>query len=100
LASLEPLSFLDNVRPSLYGDRVSSDKFYGSGSYIIDDSMVTLLKYKTNSMFILCNANQFVQRHGREGLNCGKFISEEGEAIYYGFDDVEWDLIDQSYRSV
>jgi hypothetical protein len=47
-------------------------------------------------MFILCNANQFVQRHGREGLNCGKCISEEGEAIYYGFDDVEWDLIDQS----
>jgi hypothetical protein len=71
-------------------------QFPDAGSYIIDDSMVSSLKNKTNSVFIWCDADQFVQRHGLTGLNSGMFISEEGEAIYYGFDDVEWDMINQS----
>ena len=66
---------------------ISTDQFPEAGSYIIDDSMVLSLINKTNSVFIWCNANQFVDRHGLEGLNCGMFISEEGEAIYYGFNN-------------
>ncbi len=75
---------------------LNRDQFYGAGLYIIDNSMVFPLKNKINSFFIWCNAYQFVQRHGLSGLNCGMFISEVQEAEYYGFDNMDQDLIDQS----
>ena len=71
-------------------------KFSDAGSYIIDDSMVSTLKNKTNSLFIWCHADEFVQRHGLSGFYCAMFISEVGEAFYYGFDDVDWHMIDKS----
>jgi hypothetical protein len=80
---------------SLYG-LLNLGQFPDTGSYIIDESMVLLLKNKTNSVFIWCNADQFVQRHGLTGLNSGMFIREVREANYYNFDDVDWNLIDQS----
>jgi hypothetical protein len=64
--------------------------------FIIDDSMVSLLKNRTNSVFIWCNADQFVQRHGLSGFYSGMFISEISEADFYGFDDVDLNMIDQS----
>jgi hypothetical protein len=75
---------------------INAGQFPDSGSYIIDDSMVLPLINKTNSVFIWCNANQFVERHGLEGLNCGMFISEVIEANSYGFENIDEDLIDQS----
>jgi hypothetical protein len=75
---------------------LNAGQFPDAGSYIIDDSMVLPLKNKTNNVFIWCDADQFVQRHRFIGLNSGMFISEEGEATYYGFDDVEWAMINQS----
>jgi hypothetical protein len=65
-------------------------------SYIIDDSMALTLKNKVNSLFIWCLADQFVQRHGLSGFYSGMFISEVEEAFYYGFDDADWNMIDQS----
>ncbi len=73
-------------------------QFPDAGLYIIDDSMILSLKNKINSVFIWCNADQFVQRHGLTGLNCGMFISKAGEAEYYGFDNMDWDLVDQSNK--
>lgn len=58
--------------------------------------MALPLKDKTSSIFIWCYADQFVQRHGLEGLCSGMFVSEDAEAVYYGFDDIEWDMINQS----
>ena len=75
---------------------LSIDMFPDAGSYIIDDSMVLSLKNKTNCLFIWCNSDQFVQRHGLSGLCTGMFISEIAEADYYGFDNIDVDLIDQS----
>ena len=75
---------------------LSIDMFPDAGSYIIDDSMVLSLKNKTNCLFIWCHANQFVQRHGLSGFYSGRFISEVGEGFCYGFDDVDWNMIDQS----
>jgi hypothetical protein len=75
---------------------LSIDMFPDAGSYIVDDSLVPSLKNKTNCLFIWCHADQFVQRHGLSGLCSGMFISEVGEAFYYGFDDVDWNMIDQS----
>jgi len=70
--------------------------FPDADSYIIDDSMVLPLKNKTNSVFIWCNANQFVQKHGLAGLNCGMFISEVRESNFYCFEDIGWEMINQS----
>lgn len=53
---------------------------------------------KSNSIFIWFYANQFVQRQRLEGLNCAMFISEPRETEYYGFDNIEKDLIDQSNK--
>jgi hypothetical protein len=75
---------------------LSAGQFPDAGSYIIDDPMVSPLKNKTNSLFIWCHADQFVQRHGLSGFVSGMFVSEVGEAFYYGFDDVNWNMIDQS----
>jgi len=75
---------------------LSVDMFPDAGSYIIDDSMVIPLKNKTNSVFIWCHADKFVQRHGLLGLYSGMFISQDTEASYYGVDYMDWGLIDQS----
>ena len=75
---------------------LSQGQFHDAGLYIIDDSMVSALKNKSNSIYIWCYADQFVKRHGLSGLYSGMFISEFGEAIYNGFDDMDWSLIDQS----
>jgi len=75
---------------------LNSDQFPDAGSYIIDDSMVSALKNKFNTVFIWCHADQFVQRNGLSGLYSAMFISEVEEGFYYGFDDVDWNMIDQS----
>ena len=75
---------------------LNAGQFPDAGSYIIDDSMVLPLKNKTNSLYIWCHADEFVQRHGLSGLYSGMFLSEMIELYYYGFDDVDWNMIDQS----
>lgn len=77
---------------------LSRGQFFEAGLYVIDESMVTSLKNKSNSIFIWCYADQFVQRHGLSGLCTGMFISETGEADYYGFEDIDDNLIDQSNK--
>lgn len=68
-------------------------QFFEAGLYVIDESMVTSLKNKSNSIFIWCYADQFVRRHGLSGLCTGMFISEAGEADYWGFEDIDENLI-------
>jgi hypothetical protein len=75
---------------------MNPNQFPDAGLYIIDDSMVLPLENKINSLFIWCHAAQFVQRHRLSGFYSGMYISEVGEAFYYGFDDVDWNMIDQS----
>ena len=64
---------------------LNAGQFPDAGSYIIDDSMVSLLKNKTNSLFVWCTADLFVRRHGLSGLYSGMFISEVGEACFRGW---------------
>lgn len=75
---------------------LSRGQFTNSGLYIINESMVSSLKKKSNSIFIWCYADQFVQRHQLAGLNTGMFISEMGESNYWEFEDIDRYLIDQS----
>lgn len=75
---------------------LSVGQFLDTGPYIIDDSMVNSLRRKTNSIFIWCHADQFVQRNGLTGLYCGMHISEFEEALYYDFWDADLKWITES----
>jgi hypothetical protein len=96
---LELIKFHDRIlmlgHGSPYG-LLNAGQFPDADSYIIDDSMLSLLIYKRDNLYIWCHADQFVHRHRLAGLNSGMFISEEMEANYYGFDNMAWELIDQS----
>jgi len=50
--------------------------------YIIDEDTVPYLSTKTDSVFIWCYADRFVNRHRLNGFFSGMFISEVGEAQY------------------
>ena len=70
--------------------------FGNYASYIIDKTMVPLLREKEHSVFIWCNADQFVQEHQLKGFYSGMFISEVGEAIYCGLPGTRQDIVDES----
>lgn len=65
-------------------------------TYIIDYSMVEVLSKKDNSIFIWCNADQFVNYYKLKGVFSGMFISEVGEAYYCGLPGTTQDLVDES----
>lgn len=81
------------------GGLFSVGQFNTNNGYIIDSSMVDLLKEKDNSVFIWCNADQFVERYDLKGFYTGMFISEVGEAYYCGLPDTEQPEVDESNYS-
>jgi hypothetical protein len=64
--------------------------------YVIDQSMVELLEQKDNSVFIWCNADQFVNRFDLKGFYTKMFISEVGEATYCGLPGMDQETVDES----
>lgn len=64
--------------------------------YIIDASMVQLLREKSDSVFIWCNADRFVEPNGLDGFYSGMFISEVAEAYYCGLPGTKQDSVDES----
>jgi len=75
---------------------LSMGQFPYINGYIIDEPLAVELKEKPFNLYIWCHADQFVRRHGLSGLNCAMFISEVWEASIYGFEDVDWETIDNS----
>lgn len=71
-------------------------QFPDSKGYIIGSSMVETLMKKDNSIFIWCNADQFVNFHKLKGFYSGMFISEVGEAYYCGLPGTTQDIVDES----
>lgn len=65
--------------------------------YAIDKSLVEVLKEK-ECVFIWCNADKFVDRHGLKGFYSGMFISEVSEAVYCGF-LTDQNTVDESNNS-
>jgi len=65
-------------------------------AYIIGADMVEVLSQKDNNIFIWCNADQFVTRHGLKGFYTGMFISETGEAAYCGLPGTSQGMVDES----
>jgi len=68
---------------------LSVGRFPDASPFIVDESMVNSLKYRTNSISIWCNADKFVQRHGLRGLYSGMFISEFEEGLLYDIWDAD-----------
>lgn len=71
-------------------------QFKQSGGFIIDHTMVDLLSKKDNSIFIWCNADQFVERFKLKGFYSGMFISEVGEAYYCGLPGTSQEVVNES----
>jgi hypothetical protein len=72
------------------------DQFPDIGAHIVDDSMVGILKGKTENIFIWCNADIFVKCNYLCGLCSGMFLSAEEESILYGFKGIDRKLIEES----
>jgi hypothetical protein len=64
--------------------------------FIIDDTMVPLLKEKNDNVYIWCDADQFVRRHNLKGFFSGMFVSEVGEAYYMRVKEPNQRMVDES----
>jgi hypothetical protein len=73
----------------------SIGQFAGENGYVIDSTMVPLLKDK-ECISIWCNADQFMNRHQLYGFYSGMFISEVGEATYCGLPGTEQETVTAS----
>lgn len=69
--------------------------FVGYRGHIIDESFVKVLSNNPNNVYIWCNADVFVNRFKLQGFHSGMFISEVGEAAYFGL-TVTQEEVDQS----
>jgi hypothetical protein len=73
----------------------SVGQFTGNNGYVIDFTMVPLLKDK-ECISIWCNADQFMNKHQLYGFYSGMFISEVGEAMYCGLPGTEQETVTTS----
>lgn len=74
----------------------SVGQFPDTKGYVIGSTMVETLMKKDNSIFIWCNADQFVNYHKLKGFYTKMFISEVGEAYYCGLPGTEQEEVDES----
>ena len=70
--------------------------FYDLFGYVIDKNTVYLLKEKKDSIFIWCDADQFIRKYNLNGFSTGMFISEIRESVQCGINGVSQQMIDES----
>jgi hypothetical protein len=66
------------------------------GGYVVGSNLVEALSQKDNNIFIWCNADQFVNRHGLKGFYSGMFVSETSEAYYCHVKTFDQASVDES----
>jgi len=71
-------------------------KFVSISPFVIDNRYLPELQQKKNSIFIWCNADQFIESNDLRGFYTGMFISEVHEANYCGLGSVSQKMIDES----
>ena len=89
----------DQVTVMGHGTRdglLSVGSFPDSPGYVIDDSFASLLAEKRSSVFIWCNAHEYVERHCLNGFYTGMFVSELGEAHLMGINGATQCEVDES----
>ena len=64
--------------------------------YAVGSDLVEALSQKDNNIFIWCNADQFVDRHGLKGFYSGMFVSEVSEAFYCKVETFDQASVDES----
>ncbi len=75
---------------------------YGGFEMMINSSLVPLLMDK-ELIFIWCNADQFVQKHGLNGFYTGMFLSECTEADLFGIpydDELQIEMSNDWFASI
>ena len=72
------------------------NQFPDAYPYIIDDTMVSSLKNKPNTVYIWCDSNVFVLRHGLSGFHTGMFLSQMSECSTFRVDCTEEDIIESN----
>jgi hypothetical protein len=75
---------------------LSVGQFPGSLVHIIDRSFGPQLAEKTNSVFIWCNADEYVNHNELKGFYTGMFISEVTEAYLMGLSGTTQREVDES----
>lgn len=79
----------------------SAGGFSGERGYIINQSLVEVLKDNPNNIYIWCNADQFVNYYKLKGFFSGMFISELGEAYYCKVENPTREMVkDGNFRFV
>jgi len=73
----------------------SIGQFAGNNGYIVDSTMVDVLKH-VECIAIWCNADKFMNQHELNGFYSGMFISEVGEATYCGLPGTEQETVTAS----
>ena len=74
---------------------LAMNQFETDSPFIVDESFIDVLS-KKNSIYIWCNADEFVNKYNLKGFYTGMFISEVGEAIYCGLTAVRELEVDES----
>ncbi len=74
---------------------MSVGQFPGRG-FVIDDSFAPTLAKKNNSIFVWCNADQYVDWNMLRGFYTGMFVSEVSEAYMMGLRGVGQSDVDES----
>lgn len=75
---------------------LSVGQFPKSGLYIIDETMVSSLRNKPNTLYIWCHASVFVHRHWLTGFHTGMFLSQMSECLYFGVQCTGEDIIESN----
>lgn len=63
---------------------MSVGQFPDARGFVVDDTFAPLLEKKDNSIFVWCNADQYVNWNKLKGFYTGMFISEVSEAYMMG----------------
>ncbi len=77
-------------------DGLLAVQMFGMASFVVDQQAVPALVEKDNNVFIWCHACDFVKKNNLKGFFTGMFISEMDEAIHYGVDCSEKDIMESN----
>ena len=69
---------------------------FNGHSYVVDGSFAPLLAEKSNSVFIWCNADEYVNQNELKGFFTGMYISEIAEAYLMGLGETTQRQVDES----
>lgn len=79
-------SIQNHKRIIMLGHGTDAGLIYDEESFIIDSTLVYLLREKSDSVFIWCNANMFVDKYKLKGFTTGMIISDWEESCMFNID--------------